>query len=264
VTWRSQASILEEARALTLHPRFKGIIQDVGGPTANMYGIECTRKEKEGGCPDRRCLFPKVCAKLPVNHAKQMALLRALRAIKGIKKVVVASGIRHDLVLADKKHGTAYLREVVRYHVSGQLKMAPEHSEPHVLRTMGKAGREELLKFKNLFETLATRGKTPLFLTYYLIAAHPGCTEDDMRNLRAFALRDLRLLPEQIQIFTPTPSTYSTLMYWTERDSFTGSPCFVEKTVRGRERQKQILTDRGRVNHSPQDRRTRPRRRRGR
>ena len=244
VTWRSQASILAEARQLTAHPRFRGTIQDVGGPTANMYGIECTRKEKEGSCPEKRCLFPKICPRLNINHKPQLSLLRELRALPGVKKVVVASGIRHDMVLADTKGGAEYLREIIRHHVSGQMKLAPEHSETHVLELMGKPGREKLLRFKDLFYSLTAKEKKKQFLTYYLIAAHPGSTEEDMQKLRVFARRDLRLLPEQIQVFTPTPSTYSTLMYWTERNPFTGAPCFVEKTTHGREKQKKIMTDR--------------------
>ena len=243
VTSRSRASILGEARAFTRHPRFKGIIQDVGGPTANMYGIDCDRKEKEGCCPGKRCLFPKICPRLTIDHGQQISLLKALRAVPGVKKVFVASGIRHDLVMADRKHGTEYLKQVIRHHVSGQMKLAPEHSEAHVLQKMGKSGRETLLAFRELFFDLTKRGEKKLFLTYYLIAAHPGCTDDDMARLRSFALGDLQFLPEQVQVFTPTPSTWSTLMYWTERDPFNGKPCFVEKTYRGRERQKDILAD---------------------
>ncbi len=244
VTWRSRESILKEARAFTLDPRFKGVIQDVGGPTANMYGIDCDRKEKQGCCPDKRCLFPKICSRLTTDHNQQISLLKALRAVNGVKKVFIASGIRHDLVMADKKHGTEYLKQVIRHHVSGQLKLAPEHSEARVLQKMGKSGREALLAFRERFFDLAKRGEKNLFLTYYLIAAHPGCTDDDMARLRSFALKDLQFLPEQVQVFTPAPSTWSTLMYWTERDPFNGKPCFVEKTYRGRERQKEILADR--------------------
>ncbi|MEA2014355.1 MAG: YgiQ family radical SAM protein [Thermodesulfobacteriota bacterium] len=243
VTWRSRKSILGEARAFARHPRFKGNIQDVGGPTANMYGIECARKEKQGCCENKRCLFPKICSGLTIDHGQQISLLKALRAVNGVKKVFIASGIRHDLILADKKHGIDYLKQVIRHHVSGQMKIAPEHSEARVLRKMGKSGRDTLLTFRELFFDLAKRAKKKLFLTYYLIAAHPGCTDDDMALLRSFAIGSLQSLPEQVQIFTPTPSTWSTLMYWTQRDPFTGKACFVEKTHRGRERQKDILAD---------------------
>ena len=238
VTWRSRESILAEARAMTEHPAFRGVIHDVGGPTANMYGIECARKSVRGACVGKRCLFPEVCSELDADHGRQIALLKALRALPGIRKVVVASGIRHDLVLADIKNGDAYLEDVVRHHVSGQMKIAPEHSEPVLLRMMGKPDTRSLIAFRLRFEALTQKIGKPQFLTYYMIAAHPGCRLEDMDRLRRFALRELKLLPRQVQIFTPTPTTWSTLMYWTERDPFTGQPCYVEKTVRGREAQK--------------------------
>ena len=246
VTWRSKSSILAEARQLVVHPEFKGIIADVGGPTANMYGIECTRKRTKGSCTEKRCLFPEPCAKLNINHAMQLSLLKDLRRISGIRKVVIASGIRHDMILADKESGTRYLKEVVRHHVSGQMKIAPEHCQPYVLEKMGKPGKEMVIKFKDMFYRQTKKEGLNQFLTYYLIAAHPGCTEKDMAALKSFALKKLGILPEQVQVFTPTPSTYSTLMYWTGKDPFTGEACFVEKTIRGKERQKNIIT--GRVN----------------
>ncbi|MBN2467161.1 MAG: YgiQ family radical SAM protein [Deltaproteobacteria bacterium] len=244
VRWRSQESIIAEAQEIVSHPLFKGTIQDVGGPTANMYGFECAKKETEGFCAEKRCLFPKVCPNLKVNHGKQISLLKELRSIKGIRKIVIASGIRHDMVLGDKVNGTRYLTEVIRHHVSGQMKIAPEHSEVHVLEKMGKPGHDLIVKFRDLFFKLTKKEGKKQFLTYYMIAAHPGCCEDDMKRLKAFAVHELRLLPEQVQVFTPTPSTYSTVMYWTERDPFTGEHIFVEKTYRGRERQKNILTSR--------------------
>jgi uncharacterized radical SAM protein YgiQ len=245
VSWRSKQSILAEARQLAAHPKFKGTIADVGGPTANMYGIECTRKNTKGSCTEKRCLFPEPCTKLKINHAQQLSLLKDLRSISGIKKVVIASGIRHDMILADRENGIRYLKEVVRHHVSGQMKIAPEHCQPHVLQKMGKPGMETVLKFKEMFYRLTKQEGLNQFLTYYLIAAHPGCTEKDMAALKSFALKTLGLLPEQVQVFTPTPSTYSSLMYWTGKDPFTGESCFVEKTIRGKEQQKNIITGRG-------------------
>jgi radical SAM superfamily enzyme YgiQ (UPF0313 family) len=121
------------------------------------------------------------------------------------------------------------------------MKIAPEHSEKHVLEKMGKPGPDTLIKFKDLFYRLTKNEEKRQFLTYYMIAAHPGCTESDMSRLKSFALSKLRLLPEQVQVFTPSPSTYSTLMYWTEQDPFSGKPCFVEKTFRGRKKQRDIL-----------------------
>jgi uncharacterized radical SAM protein YgiQ len=241
VRWRSQASIVNEVERLTERSDFKGYIQDVGGPTANMYGFECDKKLEDGSCAHKRCLYPQVCPSLGVDHAKQLALLRALRQVRGVKKIFVGSGIRHDLVLDDKIYGDAYLREVVRYHVSGQLKVAPEHVQDRVLEKMGKPGKASLLAFKKKFDRLnQEEGKTQ-FLTYYLIAAHPGCSKKDMKRLRVFISRELRVHPEQVQIYTPTPSTYSSLMYYTEMDPFTRQSLFVEKSTKKKQEQKKIV-----------------------
>jgi uncharacterized radical SAM protein YgiQ len=242
VRWRSPASIEAEARQLTKRPGFKGIIQDVSAPTVNMYGFECPRKLRQGACSDRRCLHPEVCPSLPVDQSHHRDLLRRLRQVPGVKKVFVSSGLRHDLLLADEEHGDAYLRELVGHHVSGQMKIAPEHTEPHVLEAMGKPGPESLLDFRQRFVEATEEAGLPQFLTYYLIAAHPGCTAGDMRRLRAFAVEELGVLPEQVQIFTPTPSTYASLMYYTERDPFTDEPIFVEKSFKGKRYQKRIIT----------------------
>lgn len=238
VTWRSRKSILAEARRLAKHPAFKGRIHDIGGPTANMYGIECEKKLTKGSCADRRCLYPRVCNNLRVDHGEQLLLLQELRALKGIKHIVIASGIRHDLILADQRNGLNYLRQAVRHHVSGQMKAAPEHCQPQVLACMGKPDVESLLRFRKLFEQISKQERLPQFLTYYLIAAHPGCRQEDMLALRRFCLRELKLLPKQVQIFTPAPSTWSTVMYWTGKNPFTGQPCFVERNAQRRERQK--------------------------
>ena len=243
VRWRSEESILREAGRLARYPDFKGYIQDVGGPTANMYGFECRKKLAHGSCGDRRCVYPEICPQLEVDHSKQIALLKKLRQVEGVKKVFVASGIRYDLLLRDQRHGRRYLREVVEHHVSGQMKVAPEHTEEHVLRRMGKPGRRLLLKFRNLFYRFTKAARKKQFLTYYLIAAHPGCTERDMRRLKRFASRELKINPEQVQIFTPTPSTYSSLMYYTEMDPWTGERIFVEKDTAKKERQKNVVTE---------------------
>ncbi|MDY7077204.1 MAG: YgiQ family radical SAM protein [Chloroflexota bacterium] len=245
VRWRGQTSILREAKRLTEYPDFKGYIQDVGGPTANMYGFECEQKLCRGSCADKRCLYPEICPQLRIqtNHDRQITLLRNLGQIEGIKKIYIASGIRYDLLLADEKSGYEYLRQVVQHHVSGQMKIAPEHTEDRVLRRMGKPGKELLLTFKDWFYKLTRAAGKEQFLTYYLIAAHPGCTERDMWRLKRFASRELGISPEQVQVFTPTPSTYSTLMYYTEMDPFTGEKIFVEKAPAKKERQKQIVTE---------------------
>ena len=246
IQWRSPQSILAEVKRLTRHPHFKGSILDVGGPTANMYGFECKKKMVRGNCPKRRCLYPGVCPSLKADHRRQLQLLKKIRSIKGVKKAFVASGIRYDLLLSDRKYGTQYLRELIEYHVSGQMKVAPEHSEDTVLKMMGKPGKDSLVRFRELFQHLSRAAGKEHYLTYYLIAAHPGCNENAMQKLKGFAGRTLRINPEQDQIFTPTPSTYSTLMYYVERDPSTGKPIFVEKDPRKKARQKHIIVQKRR------------------
>ncbi len=258
VRWRSPDSILAEAEALTELPGFKGYIQDVGGPTANMYGFECRLKLTRGPCKNRRCLYPEVCQGLHPNHDSQVDLLERIRAIPGVKKVFVASGIRYDLVLADRKHGKTYMKTIVSHHVSGQLKVAPEHTEAHVLARMGKPGKASLVKFKALFDELSLQAHKDQYLTYYLIAAHPGCSEADMQRLKTFAARELHISPEEVQVFTPLPSTYSSLMYYTGLDPFTRQPLFVEKDAARRERQKQIVVDKPGVHPDRQARTRKP------
>lgn len=250
VRWRSRQSILEEAERIISHPEFKGYIPDVGGPTANMYGFECDRKLRNGACRAKRCLFPDICPLLEVDHRPQLDLLRKVRQLTGVKKVFVASGLRYDMILGDALCGEAYLREIVEHHVSGQLKVAPEHTEKNVLDLMGKSGSELLLKFKDKFDRLSRSTGKPQFLTYYIIAAHPGCSAQDMLRLKRFASEKLHVYPEQVQIFTPTPSTYSSLMYFTELDPFTLRPVFVEKDPCRKEHQKDILTRKSAVEFS--------------
>jgi len=246
VRWRSQESILSEARELTAHDDFKGYIQDVGGPTANMYGFECDKKLSHGVCSEKRCLYPESCPLLKVDHQPQLDLLREIRAIEGVKKVFVASGIRYDMLMGDEVCGKTYLQEVATHHVSGQLKVAPEHTEPQVLAHLGKPGTDALLEFKDAFDQASRQAGKRQFLTYYFIAAHPGSHEKDMHALKRFVSQKLKLNPEQVQIFPPTPSTYSTLMYYTELDPFTRQPLFVEKEPARVNRQKQIVVSKGR------------------
>jgi uncharacterized radical SAM protein YgiQ len=245
VRWRSIKSIISEVKRITKHPKFKGIINDVGGPTANMYGSECEKKLNRGPCEDKRCIYPEVCRNLHHTHKPELDLLRELRKIPGIKKIFVASGIRYDLIDADHQYGDKYIREIATNHVSGQLKVAPEHSEKKVLDKMGKPGIKSLLKFREKFNRISQSLHKKQFLTYYMIAAHPGCNDNDMKKLKQFVSKQLKMRPEQIQVFTPTPSTYSTLMYWTEEDPFTQKTCFVEKNIDRKNRQKRTLLDSG-------------------
>jgi uncharacterized radical SAM protein YgiQ len=243
VQWRSAESILAEAKKLTQYPDFKGYILDLSGPTANMYGFECEKKLKEGSCADKRCLYPDVCPALQANAKHHLELLQKIRLVDGIKKVFVASGIRYDLLLNDKEHSNDYLRELVDYHVSGQMKLAPEHTENHVLAEMGKPGVGSLVKFKKLFDKMSAETGKKQFLTYYLIAAHPGCTQEDMWSLKRFTNNTLKITPEEVQIFVPLPSTWSALMYYTGIDPFTDKPLFVEKDPQKKARQKDIVVE---------------------
>jgi uncharacterized radical SAM protein YgiQ len=241
VSSRSESSILDEAKSFTKDPEFNGIIPDVGGPTANMYDIECAKKLNNGACDDKRCLFPDLCPTLKIDHSKQLSLLKKIRQIPGIRKVFIGSGIRYDMVLADKNCGLSYLREVAEFHTSGQLKIAPEHTEPVVLHLMGKPGIGSLTRFKSEFDRMSREAGKKQFLTYYLIAAYPGCTDREMKKVHDYAVRELKVFPEQVQVFTPTPSTYASVMYYTERDPFTIEPIYVEKNLKRKEHQKEIV-----------------------
>jgi len=241
VSSRSESSIIKEITTITEDKKFKGHISDVGGPTANMYQMECSKKLELGACKDRRCLYPEVCPSLKPNHLKQIELLKKLRNINKIKKIFVASGIRYDLIIGDHKNGDTYLEEIVAHHVSGQMKIAPEHTEDKILDLMGKPKKDKLQEFKDKFYKLNKTFDKKQFLTYYLIAAHPGCNEKDMLDLRVFASQELKINPEQVQIFTPTPSTYSTLMYYTEINPFTMKKIFIEKDMGKKEKQKKII-----------------------
>lgn len=241
---RSEKSIIAEAGKLSARPDFKGYITDVGGSTANMYGIECLHKRMRGACKSSRCLYPQVCDNLKPDHSRQINLLKSLRNIKGIKKVFVASGIRYDLLLHDKKYCTGYMQELIKHHTSGQLKVAPEHVTPDLLKLMGKPRTKSLLNFRQIFEKINKTSGQKQFLTYYFIAAHPGCSEEDMRELKSFAGRELKTNPRQVQIFTPLPSTYSALMYYTQTDPVSGKKIFVETNNDKKQRQKDIVAGR--------------------
>ena len=239
---RSEKSIVQEAKDFTQYKDFKGYISDVGGPTANMYGYECNKKLKLGTCEHQRCVDSKhLCSSMPVDHSRNINLLKQVREVPGIKKAFIASGIRYDLINEDKKEGYNYLKEIVKNHISGQLKVAPEHTQQHVLDLMGKPGKQTLVDFKNLYDKLNKEEGKKQFLTYYLIAAHPGCEEKDMHELKRFTTDELQMNPEQAQVFTPTPSTYSAVMYYTEMDPVTRKKIFVEKDTKRKEKQKAIV-----------------------
>lgn len=240
---RSEASILREAEILTSLSDFEGYIHDVGGPTANMYGMNCKVKKHTGLCINKNCAFPNTCNELNVSHEPQIQLLRKIRKLDGIQKAFVASGLRYDLIIDDKKFGNNYIQELAAHHVSGQIKVAPEHTDKNVLKLMRKPDTKYLEEFKKRFDKTNKQLGKKQFLTYYLIAAHPGCREKDMKKLKKYAIEVLHTNPEQVQIFTPLPSTYSALMYYTEIDPFTGNRLFVEKDIGKKERQKKEVVN---------------------
>ncbi len=239
---RSESSIVNEAKVFTTYKDFKGIINDVGGPTANMYGYECAKKLKSGTCEHQRCVDDThLCKSMKVDHSRAINMLRQVRAVAGIKKIFVASGIRYDLINEDKKQGYNYLKELVQHHISGQMKVAPEHTAPHVLHLMNKPAKETLVAFKALYDKLNRDLGKKQFLTYYLIAAHPGCSESDMHELKRFTTQELKMNPEQAQVFTPTPGTWSSVMYYTQKDPISRKKIFVEKDMLRKEKQKAIV-----------------------
>ncbi len=239
---RSETSIVKEAKEFTTYNDFKGIISDLGGPTANMYGYECNKKLKLGTCDHQRCVDSRhLCSSMRVDHSRVVNMMKQVREIPGIRKAFVASGVRYDLITEDKKSGYSYLKEMVQHHISGQMKVAPEHTEQHVLDLMGKPGKQTLVDFKKLYDRLNREEGKNQFLTYYLIAAHPGCEEKDMHELKRFTTEELKMNPEQAQVFIPTPGTYSAVMYYTELDPVSRKKIFVEKDTRRKEKQKEIV-----------------------
>ncbi len=241
---RSETSILNEVKRFTEHPGFKGIINDVGGATANMYGFECDKKIAHGACANKPCVGASNCKLLEPTHAPQIRLLKKIRETKGVKKAFVASGIRYDLILDDKAYGKKYLEAVLAYHTSGQLKIAPEHADDKVLKVMNKPLNHTLIAFKKMFDEIESAKKDRQYLSYYFIAAHPGSDEKSMLQTKKFATEVLKFTPKQTQIFTPTPSTVATAMYHTGLHPLTQEKVFVEKKPSLKQKQKEILTER--------------------
>lgn len=236
---RSQKSIVKEINKLVQMPDFKGYILDIGGPTGNMYKISCKVNGFVGKCKNKKCLYPKVCENIIFSHDKQIDLLKEVSKNQKIKKVFISSGIRHDLIIADNKYGENYLNYISQNNISGQLKIAPEHICDTVLDLMGKPKQSTFLDFMNNFQYI----NKPLnqFLTCYFMVAHPGCSLDDCKELVSFIKKNMNFSPEQVQVFTPTPSTVSTLMYYTGQD-MNGNNIFVEKDRNARMKQKLEIT----------------------
>ena len=221
---RSHASILKEAELMTKDPDFKGYIHDVGGPTANFRFPSCEKQLTKGTCPNRQCLYPTPCKNLRADHADYVSLLRKLRKLPGVKKVFVRSGIRFDYLLADKKD--TFFKELVQYHISGQLKVAPEHVSDVVLSYMGKPKNGVYNRFVEKYFALNHQYGMKQFLVPYLMSSHPGSTMQEAVKLAEY-IRDMGYNPEQVQDFYPTPSTLSTVMYYTGLDPRTMEKVYV-------------------------------------
>ena len=221
ISARSHDSVINEAKQIAKHPDFKGYIHDVGGPTANFRFPSCKKQEKHGLCVNKRCLFPKACSQLEADHTDYLSLLRKLREIDGIKKVFVRSGLRYDYMMAD--NNDEFFTELIKYHISGQLKVAPEHMSDNALYYMGKPSFSIYEKFRERYTKINEKLGKKQYLVPYLMSSHPGATLDDAILLAEY-LNKIGYCPEQVQDFYPTPGTLSTAMYYTEIDPRTMKP----------------------------------------
>ena len=235
---RSHASILKEAESMTRDPDFKGYIHDVGGPTADFRQPSCQKQLTKGVCQNRQCLFPEPCPNLTVDHSDYVSLLRKLRNVPGVKKVFVRSGVRFDYVMADKN--PVFLQELVEHHVSGQLRVAPEHVSDHVLHYMGKPSHQIYQKFLSAYEKANAQTGKKQYAVPYFMSSHPGCTMKEAVKLAEY-VRDLGFTPEQVQDFYPTPGTLSTAMYYTGLDPYTMQEVYIPRDPKEKEMQRALL-----------------------
>ena len=246
VQTRSHESILSEAKQMVWEPDFKGYIHDVGGPTANFRHPSCEKQMTKGVCPTKQCLFPRPCKNLVADHRDYLTLLRKLRSIPGVKKVFIRSGIRFDYLLADTDD--TFFKELVKYHVSGQLKVAPEHIADPVLEKMGKPPRAVYDKFLDKYKKLNQQFGLKQFVVPYLMSSHPGSTLKEAVALAEY-LRDLGYMPEQVQDFYPTPSTLSSAMYYTGLDPRTMKPVYVPTNPHEKAMQRALIQYRNPKNY---------------
>lgn len=235
---RSDESLLAEAKAMTEDPAFKGYIHDVGGPTANFRIPACEKQHEQGACANKRCLSPTPCQNLRVSHESYLGLLRKLRELPGVKKVFIRSGIRFDYALLDPDH--TFIDELAEHHVSGQLRVAPEHVSDHVLQLMGKPPRRVYDQFVNEFQTATQKANKEQYVLPYLMSSHPGSTLTDAIELAEYC-RDLGYNPEQVQDFYPTPSTISTCMYYTGVDPRTMEKVYVPRSAHEKALQRALI-----------------------
>ncbi len=237
---RSEDSVVEEAELLTTLPGFKGYIHDVGGPTANFYGQGCEKQKKAGACTDRQCLYPQICPAFKPDHTPYMKLLKRLRDVPKVKKVFIRSGLRFDCMLADRQHGNEFLKTLCEYHVSGQLKVAPEHISDKVLSLMGKPGEKVYNEFCRRYAETNKQIQKEQYLVPYLISGHPGSDLKEAVRLAEY-LHKHHINPEQVQEFYPTPGTLSTCMYYTEKDPRTMKSIYVAKSIPEKIMQRALL-----------------------
>ena len=245
---RSQESIINEAKKIIKMPDFKGYIHDVGGPTANFRIRSCEHQTQRGACKGRQCLGPKPCAELAPSHSDYLTLLRTLRALPGVKKVFIRSGLRYDYLIADK-NSEEFLRELCEHHVSGQLKVAPEHISPQVTNLMGKSGKNVFLKFSKAFKRVNEDLGKEQYLVPYFMSSHPGSGLKEAIELAEF-IRDLHYRPEQVQDFIPTPGSLSTCMYYTEMNPLTGEKVYVAKDIHEKKMQRALMQYRDPKNYA--------------
>lgn len=238
ITCRSEESVLREAKKLTQSPRFKGYIHDVGGPTANFRLPSCKKQKDLGLCKGKKCLAPTPCKQLQVDHSEYLQLLRKLRALPGVKRVFIRSGIRYDYLIEDPDE--RFFKELVTYHVSGQLKVAPEHCAANVLDQMGKPHIEQYRRFSKRFYELTKSVGKEQYLVPYLMSSHPGSTLKDAVELAVF-LKKEGVRPEQVQDFYPTPGTISTAMFYTGLDPYTMKDVYVPRSPREKAMQRALL-----------------------
>lgn len=235
---RSHESLIEEAKLMTQDPDFKGYIHDVGGPTANFRQTSCTKQQKHGVCQNKQCLWPRPCRNLEVDHQDYVSLLRKLRELPSVKKVFVRSGIRYDYLMYDKDD--TFFKELAQHHVSGQLKVAPEHISPKVLDKMGKPHKELYMKFVEKYYRLNDAYHKNQYLVPYLMSSHPGSDLDAAIELAEY-LRDIHHQPEQVQDFYPTPGTLSTAMYYTGMDPRDKTKVYVPKDPHEKAMQRALM-----------------------
>ncbi|MEZ6081561.1 MAG: YgiQ family radical SAM protein [Pirellulaceae bacterium] len=233
---RSKASIVGEIESMAQDKKFKGTVSDIGGPTANMYQMKCTRPEVEATCRRQSCVHPKICKLLGVDHQPVIELMRAARQVDGVKKVLVASGIRMDLA----RQSPEYIRELTQHHVGGHLKVAPEHVDPDVLFKMRKPANDDFEFFADVFKEESQAAGKKQYLIPYFIASHPGSDLDAMINLAVF-LKQNGYKPDQVQDFIPAPLDVATCMYYTGLDPFTKKPVFIAKGLRDRKTQRALM-----------------------